>query len=201
MGRVDVDYARALLALLPPGAAFSRDEDTVLFALLLALGAEPARVDQAAAALLEELFPATATDTLQDWARLVGVPEAGDPPPVDLEDLRKRIAAKMASGGGINPAFYLALADAYGHAGATITTFPFEGFLLGSSQLGVTQIGVGRSFDWEINLPDVVVIPNFALGQSLLGATCLTTGQDLAFEKAVERHNRATRPVTVTYGV
>mgnify|MGYP000979212013 FL=1 len=69
------DYLAMLQALLPRGAAWVREPDAVLTRLLAASAEELARLDSMAWRLLDETNPQTAIDSLEDWERLLGLPD------------------------------------------------------------------------------------------------------------------------------
>lgn len=70
-------YARMLKALLPPGRLWRLDPDSNLSLLLLACGDELERVDGRGWDLLEESDPSTATELLEDFERVLGLPSDG----------------------------------------------------------------------------------------------------------------------------
>jgi len=74
------EYLSQLQALLPPGAAWPRQGDAELTAVLQALADEFARVDQSADRLIDESDPRTASDLLTGWEADTGLPDpyAGD---------------------------------------------------------------------------------------------------------------------------
>ena len=115
-------WLASLQALLPPGAALTREPASVLTRLLSGIAAQ--FVD--AQARIESLQrqssdPRNATDMLGDWERLLGLPDdcmAG----LDLSiPDRQRVAfGRLTEQGGQSPAYFIALAEAYGEPGCTI---------------------------------------------------------------------------------
>lgn len=68
-------YLGQLQALLPRGRAWVRNARALLTALLDAVAAGMNRLDRRAALLLLEATPSTATETLPEWERQLGLPD------------------------------------------------------------------------------------------------------------------------------
>lgn len=109
-------YARMLGRLLPRGAAWSPDTAPVLGNVLHAMGSELARVEARGAALVEESDPRTATETLDDWERVLGLPDV-DVLEIPFTDAERRIAIvqKLVKTGGQSRAYFIQLAAACGY--------------------------------------------------------------------------------------
>lgn len=75
MGLTSTDYLAQLQALLPPGPAWSKDEDAPLTRLLTGLAQELARVDGRALQLAKEADPRTVAELFADWERVAGLPD------------------------------------------------------------------------------------------------------------------------------
>lgn len=87
------DYRLALAGLPPPGLALSRDPGAVLQRLFGAFAVEGARIDQAAAGMIDEAVPSLASALLPDWERVLGLPDPLDATPAVLLDARRAAAA------------------------------------------------------------------------------------------------------------
>lgn len=89
------DHAAMLARLLPQGPAWLTSDETdgenMWTKLLRAFSHEPARVDEAALLLLEQIIPDNANTDLDAWEQIVGVPEE------DLSDAERlaRIQAHL----------------------------------------------------------------------------------------------------------
>lgn len=122
MGMTADQYLSQLQALLPPGAAWTREPDAVLTRLLAGLAEELARVDRRAADLVIESDPRTATEMISSWERLAGLPDACTGPLDALAARRDAVHARIISQGGQTSAFFITLAAALGYT-VTITEF------------------------------------------------------------------------------
>lgn len=125
MALTDTDYLRQLQALLPPGPAWSKDDDSPLGRLLAGMAVELARIDGRAWQLIEEADPRTTAELFLDWEHVAGLPDAcvlafGDEQ--SLDQRRSALVGKLATLGGQSPAYYVGLAAALGYA-ITITEF------------------------------------------------------------------------------
>ena len=107
-------YLRQLQALLPWGAAWSREPSSVLTGLLAGFAEEFARLDQRADQLLAELDPRTTYEMIDDWERLLGLPDPCTAAATGLAERRLACWRKLAYQAGQTPAFYRELAATIG---------------------------------------------------------------------------------------
>ena len=114
-------YLALLQALLPRGAAWTRERTATLTSLLQALGADLARIDADAADLLAEIDPSTTLDMLPDWERVVGLPDDCSPAEtVDVATRRSLLVSLLAHTPEITPAGLERLAISAGYTSATV---------------------------------------------------------------------------------
>lgn len=115
-------YRDHLQALLPQGAAWSRDPAAALTRLLHAIADGMAAFDGRADALLDEADPRSAAELLPDWERVCGLPGPCAGPAPTLAERRAAVVSKLTSRGGQSIAFFVALAASLGYT-VTITEF------------------------------------------------------------------------------
>lgn len=119
------DYLSMLQALLPRGAAWVREPDAVLTRLLAASAEELARLDSAAWRLLDETNPQTTVSALEDWERVLGLPDECGLAASTLAERRAQALRKLVRPVGQDIPFFEALAASMGYA-ATVEEFrPF----------------------------------------------------------------------------
>ncbi len=121
------DFLRVLQDLLPRGLVWTRDPARRLTRLLQGLADELVRVQNRAAALVEEADPATTTAAgmLPDWERVMGLPEFAYYPTAE-SDRRVVLVGKLAAQGGQSAAYFEGLATAMGVvADVTDTSIPY----------------------------------------------------------------------------
>ena len=110
MGLTADAYLGQVQALLPPGLAWTREQDAVLTLLLQGLAEELARVDGRADDLVDEADPRTALELLQEWEAVCGYPdeclESGATP----QERRAAVVARLTARGGQSRAYFIALA-------------------------------------------------------------------------------------------
>jgi uncharacterized protein YmfQ (DUF2313 family) len=150
------DYAAALAALLPTGAAWPRDSDGDLMGFVAGLagiwGGEIAgRADDL---LVRETDPRSTLEMLTDWERAFGLPDPCVAEPLTIGDRQKALVAKMTTQGGQSRAYFIALAASIGYA---ITIREFAPFMCGISEVGDTRPTgtAGEAFRWEIGAPEM----------------------------------------------
>lgn len=112
--RSEADHAQALRQLLPRGAAWDFAPDGPFAQLLAALAAEFARIDARAVDLLDEADPRTALETLIDWERVAGLPDACTGEPDNVGERHVALVQKLTGLGGQSPADFIDLAALIG---------------------------------------------------------------------------------------
>lgn len=145
-------YAKQLKQLLPPGLVWFLESTAKLTKTLLGISDELVRVDDRGADLQEEADPRTATETLDDWERLLGLPDE-DITTIPATDAARRLAItqKYISLGGQTPAYYIGLAAACGYT-VTITD-PLAGDVLRSGfRSGDRCYGAGQAYTWLVTV-------------------------------------------------
>lgn len=161
------DYLGQLQGLLPPGPAWTRDEDAALTRLLRGLAAEPTRIDARARKLFEEGDPRTVVEMLADYERVAGLP---DPCVVtalvsqSIPQRRAALTARLTTVGGQTKAYFITLMASLGY---TVTISEFKPFRAGQSSSG-DPITTNWQFTWQVNASLNTVVP-FRAGQSSAG--------------------------------
>lgn len=142
-------YLAQLQALLPSGAAWPREEGSVLTNLLLGLADELARLDERAQDLLDEADPRTALELLIDWERVTGLPDPCVGIDPSTEQRRQSLLQKLTALGGQSPAYYIAAAAALGFA------ITIDEFLEHTVEDDVDHqlFGTDWNFTWQVNAP------------------------------------------------
>lgn len=112
--RSEGDHAQVLRQLLPRGAAWDFAPDGTFARLLEALAAEFARIDARTIELLDEADPRTALETLVDWERVAGLPDACAGEPDNVRERQIALVQKLTSIAGQRPADFIDLAALIG---------------------------------------------------------------------------------------
>lgn len=114
-------YAEQLQALLPPGPAWDPERVPELQQVITGLSREFARIDGRAFDLLNEMDPATVSELVPDWERVMNLPD----PCLGLKplfaDRRLSVRQRLVATGGQNAAFYIDIAVSQGYPDATVT--------------------------------------------------------------------------------
>lgn len=117
MSLTAADYVRQLKQLLPRGVLWRLDPDSFLSKLLLGIAEELARIDARGEDLQREWSPATATaaECLDDWERVLGLPDPllENPPTVEA-DRQVAATSKYVMRGGQSRQYMIDLAASLG---------------------------------------------------------------------------------------
>ena len=189
------DYRQQLQALLPQGAAWTREPEATLTALLEALSAELARIDARGGVLLDEADPRTCFEMLSDWEGGVGLPDPCTGTLGTLAERRAALTAKLVSLGGQSRAFFVELAATLGYQ-VTITEFPVATAttLAAGDGLGTTD----SQYVWRVDAP-AESVRSFRTGKSAVGERLQSWGNSL-LECAISRLKPAHTEVLFGYG-
>lgn len=190
------EYASQLGQLLPQGAAWPREEGTVLAALLEALAQDPARLDAAMHALVTEADPAQALLLLPEWERMCGLPDECSQPGETLAERRAAVVSKLTAQGGQTPEFFSELATLL--SGAVCTVREYRPFRVGMSAVGDPLSNGDWVFAFTVQAPQVPV-RSFAVGRSAVGEPLRKWGNE-RLECTIRRLAPAHSIVTFTYG-
>lgn len=118
-------YLNALTSLLPQGYAWTRAIGSRLWRLLYATADELARVDATARLLVDEINPLTTMQGLEDWERVLGLPDACLTGGESLQERRGAVLAKLRDEGRQDLAWWYELAESLGYDVAIEEHWPF----------------------------------------------------------------------------
>lgn len=163
-------YLAQLQALLPEGAAWTREEPAVLTRLLAAMADGLARVHGRSAILLEEIAPRTALELLPDWERVTGLP---DPCAVaagiggTLQERRAAVVSRLTASGGQSLGYFADLIEAMGYEAEIEEYRPF----ICGDECG-DELGGGDEirFYWRVTV-SAARVTYFRCGESECGDT------------------------------
>lgn len=144
------DFADAMTALLPRGAVWPRDLNTIIRATMLGLAPTYARNQDRGNYLLVDGFPATTVELLPEWEASVGLPDPCAGPSPTIEARRAQVLARFANTGGQSPAYFIAFALSLGYV---ITVTEYAPFRVGFSTVGTPLYGADWANAWAINAP------------------------------------------------
>jgi len=150
MGLTALDYRRQLQQLLPPGAAWPRDDDAALTRLLASAAEELARIDGRGDQMLVESDPRATSEMLDDWERNFGLPDPCLTATASAAERRKRLQQKVAWQGGQSAAFFIALLASLGYPGCSVTEYwP----MVAGSKCNAALNQGGWRYAWRISVP------------------------------------------------
>jgi uncharacterized protein YmfQ (DUF2313 family) len=165
-------YAHALLALLPLGEIWTRTHESTLVRTITALAAVVERwAARTAQFLILEAFPPDANALLDDWERVLGLPDPCVQSVLTVAERRVAIREKLARRpGSLDRAYYIGIARRLGYhidgpapsdlqaeLGFTVGALPqvtireFSPFMAGVSRCGATLMpGSQDAPRWQI---------------------------------------------------
>ena len=148
----EAEYLAQLLALLPPGPAWSAEVGQPLHDLLRGWAVSLSKAEARFRALIEEADPRTTSALLSDWERVAGLPDdcviafGGE----QTEPQRRMaLVARLISKGGMSRAYYLSVIEALGYT-ASITEFHETTV---DDDVDVELVGEAWAAAWQVNLP------------------------------------------------
>lgn len=151
MTRRDEDVRAEMVALLPDGWVWpKRQQDTLLAAVLEPMAGELARVEQMAAAMIDELDPRSASLCLIDYERVLGPDPCGrDTAEMALGDRRQLAHQRWTARGGASRQYFIDLAA---KRGVTITIDENVATYAGELECDGELIDEPEQFIWTVNL-------------------------------------------------
>ncbi len=190
------DYAAQLLALLPTGAAWSKDHEAGLGDLFTGMSGEMARLDSRAQALFDEADPRTAFEMIADWERVLGLPDPCTAAATTLSARQVIAWRKLAFQAGQTPAFYVALAASLG---IDIEVHEFDPAVdVYDGSLTALIAGGRYRFVWRVHVLTQTDYTVFRAGQSSAG-DLLAEGGSLDIECVINAAKPAHTHVIFTY--
>ncbi|RMQ48656.1 Tail protein [Pseudomonas cichorii] len=143
-------YADQLQALLPSGPAWDPERVPELQQVITGLSEEFARIDGRACALLNEMDPASVSELVPDWERVMNLPDPCLGLSPLFEDRRLSVRQRLVAVGGQNPAFYIDIAISQGYPNPTVTEHRAP--RMGRSRFGKAHFGTWNAqFMWTLN--------------------------------------------------
>lgn len=151
------NYRHSLTQLLPSGPAWTQEPGSALQRLLGALGQALARVEQVSDSLYQETDPRQTYALLDRWETLLGLPDgcslAGS---LTVLERVQAVVTRLIDRGGQSRSDYIALAEALGYPGATITEHRARRH--GRAEMGEPYGGDDWEQAWQLNLPTSQVV-------------------------------------------
>lgn len=145
-------YARALKRLLPQGAVWDLLLGSRVSDVCHALAEELARIDARGADLINEVDPRTAIETLDDWERVLGLPDEDVPSiPSTVAERRLAVTQKLVRLGGQSVPYYTTLAAACGYV-ITIDDTYGRTILRAGFRAGARAYGVQWAHVWRVDV-------------------------------------------------
>jgi uncharacterized protein YmfQ (DUF2313 family) len=198
-------YKGLIRELFPKGWAWRIYKESVFAAFIDALAEEPARIEERGFDFLEEMDPRTTFEMLDNWERLLGLPDdctpAGTP---SIFERRVRVLQKLTTGGGQSKAFYQLIAQQLGYDVDVIDVENFKDFRVGTARVGdrltngtVANDG-GWAYTWVMKAP-AALTRQFRVGQSTVGDRLVLTENE-TLECVIRKFNPAHTTVLFAFG-
>lgn len=200
-------YSNVIRRFLPRGHAWQIGPFFNDF--INSLSVEPARIEERANKFLDELDPNTTFEMLDNWERLLGIPDSCTPPgEITLSQRRVRVLQKLTTGGGQSHAFYKLIARQLGYEVDVLDVVDFSDFRVGVSRVGESLSNStepdgetnaqGWAFTFMIRSPAANFIRRFRVGQSTVGEA-LNVIENVTLECVIRRFAPAHTIILFSY--
>lgn len=144
------DYTAQLEQLLPTGPAWPREGDSPTDRAFPPVGTSMAEAHGRLNQLIEEADARTTSELLDDFERVVGLPDPCLDPPSSTAERRRRVVQRLTYQGGQSAAFFIGLLASLGYPGATIKEYrPF----VAKSKCNAPLNQGGWRFGWTVSVP------------------------------------------------
>lgn len=145
------DYTQQQMHLLPIGPAWPQEGSNTSVRLFEPTGNALQALHQRAEQLIEEADARTTSELLDDWERVVGLPDPCLDPPGSTAERRRRVVQRLTYQGGQSVAFFLGFLEALGYPGVTVTEFrPMRV----TSKCNAALNQGGWRYGWRVNVPE-----------------------------------------------
>lgn len=168
----DANFLAAFQALLPTGAIWPRDPESVQAQTLQALVRGYTRNAASGLGLLADALPVQPVMMLPEWQATLGLPDPCAGPSPTLQVAQKQVNARFVASGGQTPAYFIQVAASLGYP---ITITQFAPFRAGVNTAGEPAYGPSWADTWQINAP-TFTIEYFVAGDSTAGDPLATWG-------------------------
>lgn len=115
--RTEADYEGLLRKLLPPGPAW---EDADVYAVLRGLAVQMAAADERILALYNEMDPASVSELVPDWEKVMNLPDPCLGPSPSFGDRRAQVRERLTAVGSQTPAYFVSIAKRQGYPNARV---------------------------------------------------------------------------------
>lgn len=180
---------------LPYGRAWPRDAGTVLEGILKCFMPTAERTINDARSLIPNSFPATATYTLLEWQKTLGLPDpcAGTNPTIDQQ--QRQVAARLGDRGGSSVSYYINFAKTLGYE---ITITEFSSAKADFMRADDPVYDAFWDYFWRVNAPASTV--HYFSADASYADEALATWGDAVLECEIKSRTPAHTKVFFSYG-
>lgn len=204
-------YKQLLINLLPPGKLWEPKEQPNFEALLESKAGELSRVETRVKDLLKEADPRQTFELIDDWERLLGLPDVCTPDDLTLEERQEQILQKLTNVGGLSKTFYEFIGQQLGfditvenrinflagrgRAGDLLSNY-FNRHFVAGSKAGEFLTEIGWRFYFNVQMP-ITASEVFRAGD--VAGTPLRTFSNALVECTIKKLKPAHAGVTFTF--
>jgi len=194
-------YKDLLRGLLPKGWAWEAkgNPESVFYKLIESLANEFARLDERGDQFINDLYPDNTLLMLEDWERLLGLPDECDPgTATTIQERRNRIIQLLTTRGGQNKDFFKTLAANFGYDIGVIDVSDQPPFRAGQGRAGDRLTNGTWRYAFVVTAPADSVV-RFRAGQSRAGDRLLVVQND-TLECLLNKYKPAHSIVLFSFG-
>lgn len=194
-------YIQLIKSHMPQGWVWDgkNDKNSTFYKLISSLAPEFLRLEERADEFIDDFFPDGTFHMLEDWERLLGLPDECDPDgATTIQERRNRVLQVLTTRGGQNEAFFVTLASNFGYDIDVIEVKDNPPFRAGYARAGDRLTNGDWVYAFIVEAPADSVV-RFRAGQSRAGDRLLTV-QSSVLECLLNKYKPAHSIVLFSFG-
>ena len=194
MATSSLKYKKLLRKLFPQGWAWASKgvDSTDLKKLIDSLAIEPCRVEDAANDFINDVYPDTTVDLLEDWERVLNLPDECDlTENPTISERQTRVTQVLTTRGGQNAEFFITLAGQFGFDVDLIDIQDYIPFRAGEARAGDSLTNGDWIYTFTVSAPvSLAGLKRFRASEGVAGDRLLDASNP-TLECLLQKHKPA----------